>query len=101
MLKYHINLFYSEDDEGYIAYMPDFEYCSAFGDTPQEALEELMALQAMLIDEAKERGEEMPEPQYKCAKARLTWDDSSRVLDKIIAGLGEDAEMPTVANVVN
>lgn len=41
MKDYHINIFYSEDDEGYIADIPDLEYCSAFGETPQEALGEL------------------------------------------------------------
>ncbi len=33
MKDYHINIFYSEEDEGYIADIPDLKYCSAFGDT--------------------------------------------------------------------
>ena len=37
MKDYHINIFYSEEDECYVADLPDFEYCSAFGDTPEEA----------------------------------------------------------------
>ncbi len=36
MRHYHINIFYSDDDEGYIADIPDLEACSAFGDTPDE-----------------------------------------------------------------
>jgi predicted RNase H-like HicB family nuclease len=28
---YHINVFYSEEDGGYIADVPDLEACSAFG----------------------------------------------------------------------
>jgi len=28
MRDYHINIFYSEDDEGYIADIPDLEACS-------------------------------------------------------------------------
>ena len=35
---YHINIFYSEEDEGYIADIPDLKACSAFGHTPEEAL---------------------------------------------------------------
>jgi predicted RNase H-like HicB family nuclease len=31
MKDYHINIFYSEEDEGYIADIPDLEACSAFG----------------------------------------------------------------------
>jgi predicted RNase H-like HicB family nuclease len=38
---YHINIFYSDEDEGYIADIPDLSYCSAFGETPIEALQEL------------------------------------------------------------
>jgi hypothetical protein len=37
MNDYHINIFYSLEDEAYIADIPDFEMCSAHGDTPQEA----------------------------------------------------------------
>ena len=37
MRDYHINLFYSEEDEGYIADIPDLKHCSAFGSTPEEA----------------------------------------------------------------
>ncbi|MBN2092726.1 type II toxin-antitoxin system HicB family antitoxin [candidate division KSB1 bacterium] len=40
MQDYHINIFYSEEDEGYIADIPDLEVCSAFGKTPAEALEQ-------------------------------------------------------------
>ncbi len=31
MRDYHINLFYSEEDEGYVADIPDLKHCSAFG----------------------------------------------------------------------
>ncbi len=39
MKDQHVNVFYSEDDEGYIAAIPDLQSCSAFGDTPEEALQ--------------------------------------------------------------
>jgi predicted RNase H-like HicB family nuclease len=41
MSEYHINLFYSEEDEGWIADLPDLQLCSAFGNTPEEALSEV------------------------------------------------------------
>lgn len=41
MKDYHINIFYSEEDEGYIADIPDLKFCSAFGEIPEEALKEL------------------------------------------------------------
>ena len=34
MADYHINIFYSEEDGGYIADIPDLVECSAFGATP-------------------------------------------------------------------
>lgn len=40
MSDYHINIFYSESDGGYIADIPDLDSCSAFGNGPQEALAE-------------------------------------------------------------
>ena len=41
MRDYHINIFYSEEDGGYIADIPDLAACSAFAETPSEALAEL------------------------------------------------------------
>ena len=41
MRDYHINIFYSEEDDGYIADVPDLMACSAFGETPSEALAEV------------------------------------------------------------
>ena len=37
----HINMFYSSADEGYIADIPDLQCCSAFGETPEEALRQV------------------------------------------------------------
>ena len=41
MKDYHINIFSSEADGGYIADIPDLEACSAYGATAQEALAEV------------------------------------------------------------
>ncbi|WP_324282254.1 type II toxin-antitoxin system HicB family antitoxin [Cyanobacterium aponinum UTEX 3221] len=40
--SYHINIFYSEEDQGYIADIPDLKFCSAYGETPEEALQEVL-----------------------------------------------------------
>jgi len=40
MKDYHINIFYSDADRGYIADIPDLDACSAFGKTPAEALKQ-------------------------------------------------------------
>ena len=31
--KYHINVFYNEEDACWVADAPDLKYCSAFGET--------------------------------------------------------------------
>jgi predicted RNase H-like HicB family nuclease len=41
MKDYNINIFYSEEDGGYIADIPNLEVCSAFGETPEEALRQV------------------------------------------------------------
>lgn len=41
MIDYHINIFYSEADKGYIADIPDLNGCTAFGKTPGIAFEEV------------------------------------------------------------
>ena len=52
MKDYHINIFYSEEDEGYIADIPDLKFCSAFGETPEEALKELQIAKAAWLEAA-------------------------------------------------
>ncbi|MDB9454468.1 type II toxin-antitoxin system HicB family antitoxin [Dolichospermum circinale CS-534/05] len=46
MKHYHINIFYSQEDEGYIADIPDLKYCSGFGLTEEEALQEVLKAKA-------------------------------------------------------
>ena len=65
MNHYHINIFYSEEDGGYIADTPDLKNCSAFGDTPQEALTEMLIAQKIWLEEARSTGSLLPQPKYK------------------------------------
>jgi predicted RNase H-like HicB family nuclease len=64
---YHINIFYSDEDEGYIADIPDLEFCSAFGTTPQEALTELEQAKAAWLEAARAEGKSIPSPRYRPA----------------------------------
>jgi predicted RNase H-like HicB family nuclease len=67
MKDYHINIFYSEEDEAYIADIPDFEMCSAHGDTPEEALAEVLKAKEAMIEVMQELGLPIPEPKYRPA----------------------------------
>ncbi|MGH2711160.1 MAG: type II toxin-antitoxin system HicB family antitoxin [Actinomycetota bacterium] len=65
MTHYHINVFYSEEDGGYIADIPDLEACSAFGQTPQEAVGEVERAKEAWLAAAREAGRPIPEPRYR------------------------------------
>ena len=65
MKDYHINIFYSEEDEGYIADIPDLVTCSAFGETPEEALREVETAKHAWIEAARAEGKPIPPPAYR------------------------------------
>ena len=67
MADYHINIFYSEEDQGYIADIPDLESCSAFGETPEDALREAMLAKKLWLDAARSEGKPIPSPKYRPA----------------------------------
>ena len=65
MSKYAIEIFYSEEDEGYIAVVPELPGCSAFGETEEVALEEVKLAMDLWIKAASSEGREIPKPQGK------------------------------------
>jgi len=65
MSDYHINIFYSEEDGGYIADIPDLESCSAFGETPEQALAEVKKAMQAWLEAARREGKPIPEPRYR------------------------------------
>lgn len=65
MKDYHINIFYSDEDEGYIADIPDLDACSAFAPSPEQALAEVERAKAAWIAAAREAGKEIPPPRYR------------------------------------
>jgi len=67
MNDYHINIFASAEDGGYIADIPDLAYCSAFGATPTEALAEAIKAKAAWLETAKAEGKPIPAPTYRPA----------------------------------
>jgi predicted RNase H-like HicB family nuclease len=59
---YPITIFYSEEDGGFIAIVPDLKGCSAFGETPQEALRELEVAMELWLDVAARDSSPLPVP---------------------------------------
>ncbi|HEX4714495.1 MAG TPA: type II toxin-antitoxin system HicB family antitoxin [Ktedonobacteraceae bacterium] len=67
MKDYHINIFYSDEDEGYIADIPRLRRYSAFGNTPEEALKELQLARSAWVETAIVEGIPVPMPRYRPA----------------------------------
>ncbi|MCL2047810.1 MAG: type II toxin-antitoxin system HicB family antitoxin [Defluviitaleaceae bacterium] len=65
MSYYHINVFFSAEDEGFIADIPDLKGCSAFGNTPEQALAEVLIAKKLWLEVAQEDNMEIPEPKYR------------------------------------
>jgi predicted RNase H-like HicB family nuclease len=65
MKDYHINIFYSEEDGGYIADIPDLPHCAAFGESPEKALAEVLEAKAAWIEAAKAEGKLVPPPSFE------------------------------------
>ncbi len=65
MKDYHINIFYSEEDGGYIADIPDLPGCSAFGATQEAALKEVGKAKKAWLEVSKQRKKKIPVPSYR------------------------------------
>jgi predicted RNase H-like HicB family nuclease len=60
--RYPAQVFWSDEDEGFVAVATDLPGCSAFGDTQEEALAELRDAIEAWIEAAKSAGNAIPEP---------------------------------------
>lgn len=65
--RYYINVFWSDNDNCWIADVPDLKPCSAHGNTPSEAAAEAEIAIELWLETAKERGLPIPEPRYRPA----------------------------------
>ena len=65
--RYHINIFYSVEDRGYIADVPDLIACAAFGRTPEAALGAVRKAQRAWLAAARAAGKPIPIARYRPA----------------------------------
>jgi predicted RNase H-like HicB family nuclease len=65
MIEYPILVFWSDEDRAYIAKVPDIRYCSAHGETPEEALREVRVALAGMLDWMQEKGIPIPPPTMR------------------------------------
>jgi len=84
--NYHINIFYSEEDSGYIADVPDLAACSAFGATPEEALREILIAKTVWLEAAEAAGKQVPKPRSRPAIYQMLSQAAPRLLAPPSAG---------------
>lgn len=63
MTKYEIILYWSDEDQAFIAEVPELAGCAADGTTRQEALANAEIVIAEWIETARELGHPIPEPE--------------------------------------
>ena len=62
---YHINIFWSEEEYCYVSEIPDLKHCTGQGDSPQEALEDVLETRDAWIDACLSAGDDIPEPKHQ------------------------------------
>lgn len=62
-MKYKIILFWSEEDQAFLAEVPELPGCMAHGETQDEALHRAQEAVAAWIEVAQEIGRAVPEPR--------------------------------------
>jgi len=69
MSKYEVIIYWSKDDQAFIAEVPELPGCAADGATYQEALANVETLIQEWIETAKDLGRPIPEPKGRLAFA--------------------------------
>jgi predicted RNase H-like HicB family nuclease len=65
---YSINVFWSAEDDAWIADVPDLTYCSALGNTPHDAVAEAEVAIAAWLEAAESSGRPFPKPSTPMTK---------------------------------
>jgi predicted RNase H-like HicB family nuclease len=69
MTKYEIILYWSEEDQAFIAEVPELSGCAADGSTRQEALANAEMVIAEWLETAKDLGRPIPQPKGRVLSA--------------------------------
>ncbi|MBK5283581.1 MAG: type II toxin-antitoxin system HicB family antitoxin [Nitrospira sp.] len=69
MSKYEVIIYWSKDDQAFIAEVPELPGCAADGATYQEALANVETVIREWIETAKDLGRPIPEPKGRLAFA--------------------------------
>ena len=62
-LRYEVIIYWSAEDDAFVAEMPELAGCAADGPTPQEALANIEVVAREWIETARELGRTIPVPK--------------------------------------
>jgi len=69
MYKYEIIIYWSDEDQSYIAEIPELPGCMADGETYQEAVNNAQVIISEWLETAENLGRQIPKPKGKLAYA--------------------------------
>lgn len=95
--RYPAHVFWSEEDEGFIATAPDLPGCSAFGETQEEALSELQSAITASIKALKAAGNPVPPPSRPKAETQHSGKILVRMPRSLHSDLAERAKRENVS----
>ncbi len=64
MSKYSVFMYYDEQDQIYVASVPELQGCMAHGETREEALREIESAESLWLESAKDMNIEIPKPSH-------------------------------------
>ena len=65
MNRYAIIVFWSKEDDAWVADVPDLKSCSAFGASPEEAVAEVRIAMDAWLEAARAAGLKIPAPRFQ------------------------------------
>ena len=69
MYRYELIIYWSDEDEAYIAEVPELPGCMADGKTYEQAIKNAQVIISEWIETAKSIGRDIPQPKGKLAYA--------------------------------
>jgi predicted RNase H-like HicB family nuclease len=98
MFKYSVQLFWSENDQEYVALVPEFPYLSVLDKKPDRAVREAVMVTKAVLEGFAERGIQPPEPQVLSSYSGQIRVRMPRTLHQKLAGRArrEDVSLNTL-----
>ena len=97
MMKYPIEIFWSEEDEGYIAVVPDLPGCNAWGKTEVDAIREARNAIAAWVKAAKSMKRAIPAPSKPAEEMANSGKFLMRVPKRLHAEMAKSAKSQGVS----